>query len=90
MSEQAPSEPLDRARRILDEMRTMRDELRVQLHLAGLDARTRWEEDLQPRLEKLEAEIQGAGRDLGESLEARASELRTQLRDLWAKVRPGS
>jgi hypothetical protein len=37
----------------LAELRTMRDEVRVNLHLAGMDAKTEWEA-LQPELAKIE------------------------------------
>ncbi len=37
----------------LDRLRTLRDELRVQAHLAGMDAKKRWEE-LEPKLEGVE------------------------------------
>ncbi|RMH00105.1 MAG: hypothetical protein D6705_01390 [Deltaproteobacteria bacterium] len=81
------SDKFDRVQKIVDELRTMRDELRVQLHLAGMEAQTRWKEDLQPRLDKLEAEIEQAGRNLGDTLERQSLELRDQIRELWSTVR---
>lgn len=38
----------------LDELRTLRDEVRLKLHLAGKDAKDQWETKLEPRIEKLE------------------------------------
>jgi len=39
-----------------DELRRMRDELEVKIHLAGMEARDRWQE-LKPRLATLEEKI---------------------------------
>lgn len=44
-----------------DELRTLGNEIRLQLHLAGMDARSMWNEKLEPRLfsfeKKLENEV---------------------------------
>jgi chromosome segregation ATPase len=37
----------------LQSLRTLRDEIRVDLHLAGMEAKTKWRE-LEPRLEEAE------------------------------------
>ena len=42
----------------LVELRTMRDEIRVQLHLAGMDAKEKWDRDLEPRLFSLEKRVE--------------------------------
>jgi hypothetical protein len=34
----------------LDELETVSDEIRVKLHLAGMDARDTWDKDLEPKL----------------------------------------
>jgi hypothetical protein len=34
----------------LDELEAVSDEIRVKVHLAGMDARTTWDESLEPRL----------------------------------------
>src|SRR5437016_1864983 len=36
----------------LDELETMSDEIRVKVHLAGMDAKTTWDEAFAPRLEQ--------------------------------------
>jgi hypothetical protein len=38
-------------------LKTLRDELRLELHLAGMDAQTRWHTDLEPRFLKAEAAL---------------------------------
>lgn len=39
------------------ELRKLRDEIRVQLHLAGMDAKTFWE-GIEPKLADLEAKLE--------------------------------
>jgi hypothetical protein len=34
----------------LDELETLSDEIRVKLHLGGMDARKTWDENLEPKL----------------------------------------
>lgn len=42
------------------ELRTLRDEVRLKLHLAGAEAREQWETNIEPRFEKLEQQIRSA------------------------------
>lgn len=42
------------------ELRTLRDEVRLKLHLAGREARDQWESSIEPRFEKLEQQIRSA------------------------------
>jgi hypothetical protein len=41
----------DEIERALGELETLSDEIRVKLHLAGMDARDTWSKDLEPRLD---------------------------------------
>lgn len=43
----------------IEELRRVRDEMRVKLHLLGMDARTRWEA-LEPRLAEAEERVRSA------------------------------
>ena len=43
----------------LDDLVQLRDEIRVKVHLAGLDARTEWGR-LEPRVDELEGKARGA------------------------------
>jgi hypothetical protein len=60
----------------LDELRTLRDEIRLQLHLAGMEAKTKWDRDLEPRLFRMEKAVEreaaegsrAAMRELAESM----------------------
>lgn len=42
----------------LDELHTLRDEIRVQLHLAGMEAKDKWNRDLEPRLFSMEKDVE--------------------------------
>lgn len=42
-------------RDMLGKVKTLRDEIRVDLHLAGLEARNRWQNELEPRLQEAES-----------------------------------
>lgn len=57
----------------LDELRQLRDEIRVRLHLAGMEARERWNE-LEPRLSDAEVRVR-------EATEAAADAARATLND---------
>jgi adenine-specific DNA methylase len=42
-----------------DTLRRLRDELKLEIHLAGMEARDKWQE-LQPRIEKLQEKVLAA------------------------------
>jgi hypothetical protein len=75
------------------ELRRMRDELRVQLHLAKADARTEWDE-LEKKLNHLEVRLAAAGReakgsatDVGAALGIVADELKRGYERLKSSLR---
>ena len=49
-------------RNTLGELQTLRDEIRVRLHLMGMDAKDAMA-DLEPRIDRLEKEVEHAGDD---------------------------
>lgn len=60
-----------------NDLRALGDEIRVQLHLAGMDAKDLWNRDLEPRLYSMEKRIES---------EASAA-TRTALHDLRDALR---
>jgi hypothetical protein len=44
----------------MQELRTLRDEVRLKLHLAGQEAKDQWETKFEPRIEKLEQQVRTA------------------------------
>lgn len=67
----------------LGELKKIRDEIRVKLHLASMDAKTYWKE-LEPRLEDLEQKIVHDG---GDRAVQAASELVDEMRDALRNFR---
>jgi hypothetical protein len=56
----------EQIRRTLSELQTLRDQVRLDLHLAGMEAKKRWNEDLEPRVfqaEVLAKEVSETTRD---------------------------
>lgn len=64
-----------------DDVRRIADELELEIHLAGMEARDRWHE-LRPRVERLEHEIARAGEQLGKAIVNELAEVRVALRRL--------
>jgi hypothetical protein len=66
----------------LELLRTLRDEVRVQMHLGGLEAKRRWSE-LEPRLEQVEQ----AARDVTEASRVAVGEAVKSLKELRDSLR---
>jgi hypothetical protein len=64
-----------------DDVRRIADELKLQMHLAGMDVRDRWDE-LQPRLAGLEQTIAREGERAGKVVAAQIAAMGTALREL--------
>ena len=69
----------------LNELETLRDEIRVRIHLAGMDARTTWDE-LEPKIGALQAQAKEATDHAAHTMRDRANELVTALKNLRTKV----
>lgn len=68
---------------LLTDIRTLGDELRLQLHLASAEAKTAWRDDLEPRL----AQIEASANDAGHAVVATATTLATDLRAAVTNLR---
>lgn len=68
-----------------DEVRRIRDEVRLKLHLAGMDARDRWHA-LEPRLVEIEHAIETRGRHASDVLSDQLAFLGIALRNLRAEI----
>ncbi len=44
-----------------EELKTLRDDIKVRLHLAGMDAKKSWNEQLEPRFLEAEKHVREAG-----------------------------
>ena len=72
----------------LGDLRTMRDEIKLKIHLGSMDAKKRWEQ-VEPQLGKIEQEIeavgQGAYKAAGEMLDETRVAFKKLLDDLKSK-----
>lgn len=71
------------ARKALDTLQSLRDEIRLQIHLAGMDAKDRWRE-LEPRIETALGRAAEGGSELGKTL---LQDLTEELQKLRASLR---
>ena len=72
-----------------EELKQLRDELRVKAHLGRLEAEEKWHE-LEGRFEDLEAKARQIGRESGEALEdvqAAAKLLAGELREAYQGIK---
>lgn len=69
----------------LEDLKRMRDEIKLKLHLAGKDAKDRWHE-LEPKLEELELKFEKGGKDLGATTDKLFEDVGKAVRDFGAKL----
>ena len=74
------------AKRALEDLKRVRDEIRLKVHLAGMEAKELWGA-LEPRLEGLEKEIEGAGETVAQATGKLLTELGKSIRDLGDKLK---
>lgn len=82
----------DTLRHGIDELEHLRDEIKVKVHLAGLDATEAWNK-LEPRLDQLEQELERDGQHVKDATKEITSELVKsfrQFRDRLFDHRPGA
>jgi ElaB/YqjD/DUF883 family membrane-anchored ribosome-binding protein len=78
------SGPTDEVDRALYDLRTLRDEARLQLHLAGLDAKDKLR-DVENRLEALENEAKQATGSMRRTLMRKVADVAGAFRELLQK-----
>ena len=67
------------------DLKRMADEIKVKLHLAGMDAKDAWDE-IQPRLEDFEKRFDSKADDVGEELKALGGEIKQRLLNIKNKL----
>jgi ElaB/YqjD/DUF883 family membrane-anchored ribosome-binding protein len=65
----------------LQELRTLRDEIRLKLHLAGKEAREQWETHLEPHVERIEQQLRSAGDNAREAVTDAIDRARTAFEE---------
>ncbi len=73
------------AERDIADIELARDEIRLKVHLAGMDAKTNWRE-LEKKLLLLEERANREGRHVAEATRTLAKELRQSLNDFKARL----
>ena len=74
----------------LQELRTLRDEIRLQLHLAGQEARDRWEQNLEPYFDKLELQFRSATDSTMDTLREAIDRAKNSFREYRAQLTGGT
>lgn len=88
MAEQIPEKASLAAKRLAE----LRDELRLQIHLAGMETKDLLDEDVDPELEKLWGRLEAATQAVGgtaDDAELRAHLLLMEARDRWETLSSG-
>lgn len=75
--------------KLMDDLRTLRDEIRLQLHLAGMEAARAWHEELEPKLGQVERQVDAAGLQAAESLGKLAHDLKQSFEDFRGRLGSG-
>jgi len=70
-----------------NDLKQAADEIRVKLHLAGMDAKDAWDE-IQPRIEDFERRFDGKADEVSEELKALGSDIKQRLLNIKAKLKP--
>jgi hypothetical protein len=68
-----------------DDVRRARDELKLQLHLAGMEARDQWDK-LQPKLVELEKAFEAGAHKAGSAMADEVSALGATLKKLLGDI----
>lgn len=71
---------------IRKDLRRAADEIRVKLHLAGMDAKDAWE-DIQPRLADFEHRFDDKAEEVGEELKALGKDIKERLLKIKSKLK---
>jgi hypothetical protein len=69
----------------LDDLLRLRDEIRLQVHLAGMDAKTAWQK-LEPRFAELERDLEQEGELLTDATYELARNLKKALKQFRSRI----
>ncbi len=79
----------DKAKDTWDDIRRVVDQVQLELHLASMDARDRWEK-IQPRLAELEKSVESGAQKAGQAVSEQFATMGASLRELLADIRHSS
>jgi hypothetical protein len=70
-----------------DEVKQLAQELEVKMHLAQMDARDRWNNDLKPKVNQLEQQLSAAGKTVNDAVEKELASIGAALRRLRDEIK---
>jgi DNA anti-recombination protein RmuC len=70
---------------VQNDLQQMAGEIRVKLHLAGMDAKSAWD-DLQPKLLEFEQRIDARADEVGDEVKALGQDIKDRLLSIKAKL----
>ncbi|MCX4245268.1 hypothetical protein [Paraliomyxa miuraensis] len=73
---------------IVGDLRRVADEIRVKIHLAGMDAKDAWAK-LEPRLHEFERKAEAARDKLTDEVKAAGKELQQQMNEFLGRLGKG-
>lgn len=77
------AEPMkDEFDKTLADLRSLRDEIKVKVHLASMDVKDTWSKKLEPRMRELEQRANSAADKTWTELKDAAQDLRTRFKKL--------
>ena len=68
-----------------NDLKRAADEIKLKLHLAGMDAKDAWEE-VQPRLSDFEQRFDAKAEEVGEELKALGNDIMKRLQNIKSKI----
>lgn len=68
-----------------NDLKRAADEIKLKLHLAGMDAKDAWEE-VQPRLADFEQRFDAKAEEVGEELKALGNDIMKRLQNIKSKI----
>jgi ElaB/YqjD/DUF883 family membrane-anchored ribosome-binding protein len=68
-----------------NDLKRAADEIKLKLHLAGMDAKDAWEE-VQPRLADFEQRFDAKAEEVGEELKALGKDIMKRLQNIKSKI----
>lgn len=73
----------DEVEKNVERLTSLRDEVKLKLHLATLDAKQEWDERIEPRVN----EVEQAAKSITESSRSTLNEIVAKLEDFLARIR---
>ena len=76
----------DESKKVVGDLQMLRDEIKLQLHLAGADARDVWDK-LEPQLKQFEDKVEQATETALDEIRSKGTELKTSFEGLVQRLR---